>query len=151
MARMFAGFRKLSLDEVRKAKVVKDVQQYILARLDSEPALRAHMGREDTAELLNQLHIKSHTAVCCTQSASSTPSPPTRSCCARSAHPERPVPVAVPGHLYPQAVQPHPAADQCHPGGALAAHPVRAARLRQSPPGKHQNDWKSINFLLFHC
>lgn len=60
MARMFAGFRKLSLDEVRKANVVKDVQQYILARLDSEPALRAHMGRDDTAELLNQLHIKSH-------------------------------------------------------------------------------------------
>ena len=34
------GFRKISLDDLRKAYIVKDVQQYILHRLDQEEALR---------------------------------------------------------------------------------------------------------------
>ncbi|ENN77651.1 hypothetical protein YQE_05945, partial [Dendroctonus ponderosae] len=50
---------KLSLDDLRKAQVVRDVQQYILARLDQENSLRQHISR-DTAEMLNQLHIKSN-------------------------------------------------------------------------------------------
>lgn len=59
ISRMFAGFRKISLDDLRKSQVVRDVQQYILARLDQEDALRQHISR-DTAEMLNQLHIKSN-------------------------------------------------------------------------------------------
>lgn len=59
IAKMFTGFRKLSLDDLRKSQVVRDVQQYILARLDEENSLRQHISR-DTAEMLNQLHIKSN-------------------------------------------------------------------------------------------
>lgn len=59
VTRMFTGFRKLSLDDLRKSHVVRDVQQYILCRLDEEDGLRQHLSR-DTAEMLNQLHIKSN-------------------------------------------------------------------------------------------
>lgn len=59
VTRMFTGFRKISLDDLRKSHVVRDVQQYILCRLDQEEALRHHLSRE-TAEMLNQLHIKSN-------------------------------------------------------------------------------------------
>ncbi|XP_060035090.1 ankyrin repeat domain-containing protein 50 [Erinaceus europaeus] len=58
VAKMFSGFRRISLDDLRKAHIVKDVQQYILQRLDQEEALRQHLTKE-TAEMLNQLHIKS--------------------------------------------------------------------------------------------
>ncbi|ESO89482.1 hypothetical protein LOTGIDRAFT_165076 [Lottia gigantea] len=59
VTRMFTGFRKISLDDLRKSHIVRDVQQYILCRLDQEEALRQHLSRE-TAEMLNQLHIKSN-------------------------------------------------------------------------------------------
>ncbi|XP_038055511.1 ankyrin repeat domain-containing protein 50-like [Patiria miniata] len=59
VTRMFTGFRKLSLDDLRKSHVVRDVQQYILCRLDREELLRQQLSR-DTAEMLNQLHIKSN-------------------------------------------------------------------------------------------
>lgn len=59
ITRMFTGFRKISLDDLRKPHVVRDVQQYILCRLDKEEELRQHLSRE-TAEMLNQLHIKSN-------------------------------------------------------------------------------------------
>lgn len=59
VTRMFTGFRKISLDDLRKSHVVRDVQQYILCRLDLEEDLRQHLSR-DTAEMLNQLHIKSN-------------------------------------------------------------------------------------------
>ncbi|KAL4229805.1 Ankyrin repeat domain-containing protein 50 [Mactra antiquata] len=59
ITRMFTGFRKISLDDLRKSHVVRDVQQYILCRLDQEEELRQHLSRE-TAEMLNQLHIKSN-------------------------------------------------------------------------------------------
>ncbi|XP_066575943.1 ankyrin repeat domain-containing protein 50 [Amia ocellicauda] len=58
VTKLFTGFRKISLDDLRKAYIVKDVQQYILHRLDQEEALRQHLTKE-TAEMLNQLHIKS--------------------------------------------------------------------------------------------
>uniref|UniRef100_A0AAV2MHC4 TANC1/2-like AAA+ ATPase lid domain-containing protein n=1 Tax=Knipowitschia caucasica TaxID=637954 RepID=A0AAV2MHC4_KNICA len=58
ITKLFTGFRKISLDDLRKAYIVKDVQQYILHRLDQEEALRQHLTKE-TAEMLNQLHIKS--------------------------------------------------------------------------------------------
>ena len=57
ITRLFTGFRKISLDDLRKPHVVRDVQQYILSRLDKEDRLRQHLSRE-TAETLNQLHIK---------------------------------------------------------------------------------------------
>ncbi|CAG7833658.1 unnamed protein product [Allacma fusca] len=59
VAKTFTGFRKISLDDLRKSQVVKDVQQYILSRLDQDYSLRQHISRE-TAEMLNQLHIKSN-------------------------------------------------------------------------------------------
>jgi hypothetical protein len=59
VTRMFTGFRKISLDDLRKSHIVRDVQQYILCRLDQEDGLRQHLSR-DTAEMLNQLHIKSN-------------------------------------------------------------------------------------------
>ncbi|XP_063806870.1 ankyrin repeat domain-containing protein 50-like [Pseudophryne corroboree] len=59
VTRMFTGFRRLCLDDLRKAHVVHNVQQYILCRLDREEALRQHLT-PDTAEMLNQLHIKSN-------------------------------------------------------------------------------------------
>lgn len=59
VTRLFTGFRKISLDDLRKSHVVRDVQQYILCRLDQEEELRQHLSR-DTAEMLNQLHIKSN-------------------------------------------------------------------------------------------
>uniref|UniRef100_A0A8C5MX92 Orc1-like AAA ATPase domain-containing protein n=1 Tax=Leptobrachium leishanense TaxID=445787 RepID=A0A8C5MX92_9ANUR len=59
VTRMFTGFRRLCLDDLRKAHIVRDVQQYILCRLDHEENLRQHLTL-DTAEMLNQLHIKSN-------------------------------------------------------------------------------------------
>lgn len=58
VVKMFTGFRKLTLDDLRKSYVVRDIQHYILKRLDGEPELRMHLTRE-TAEIFNQLHIKS--------------------------------------------------------------------------------------------
>ncbi|XP_018427152.1 PREDICTED: ankyrin repeat domain-containing protein 50-like [Nanorana parkeri] len=59
VTRMFTGFRRVCLDDLRKAHIVRDVQQYILCRLDREETLRQHLTL-DTAEMLNQLHIKSN-------------------------------------------------------------------------------------------
>lgn len=53
-----AGFRKLCLDDLRKPLPVRDVQQYILCRLDEDAALRRQLT-PDTADMLNLLHIKS--------------------------------------------------------------------------------------------
>ncbi|XP_036401237.1 ankyrin repeat domain-containing protein 50-like [Megalops cyprinoides] len=58
VCKMFSGFRKLTLDDLRKAPAVRDVQQYILRRLDQEGALRRQLTPE-TADMLNLLHIKS--------------------------------------------------------------------------------------------
>ncbi|KAK3752598.1 hypothetical protein QZH41_018794, partial [Actinostola sp. cb2023] len=57
--KMFTGFRKLTLDDLRKAYVVRDIQGYILNRLDDDKELRKYLTRE-TAEKFNQLHIKSN-------------------------------------------------------------------------------------------
>ena len=59
LARLFTGFKKIGIDQVRRAAVVRDVQQYILSRLEREAALRRHLSRE-TAPSLNLLHIKSN-------------------------------------------------------------------------------------------
>ncbi|XP_035378908.1 ankyrin repeat domain-containing protein 50 [Electrophorus electricus] len=58
VCKMFSGFRKLCLDDLRKPVAVRDVQHYILRRLDQEGALRRQLT-PDTADMLNLLHIKS--------------------------------------------------------------------------------------------
>lgn len=52
------GFRRMCLDDLRKPLIVRDIQQYILRRLDQEGALRRQLT-PDTADMLNLLHIKS--------------------------------------------------------------------------------------------
>ncbi|CAL8320797.1 unnamed protein product [Merluccius merluccius] len=58
VCKMFSAFRKLCLDDLRKPPPVRDVQQYILHRLDQEGPLRRQLTPE-TADMLNLLHIKS--------------------------------------------------------------------------------------------
>ncbi|XP_016398403.1 ankyrin repeat domain-containing protein 50-like [Sinocyclocheilus rhinocerous] len=58
ICKIFSGFRRLCLDDLRKPATVQDVQQYILRRLDQDGALRRQLTPE-TAEMLNLLHIKS--------------------------------------------------------------------------------------------
>lgn len=58
LCKMFSGFRRLCLDDLRKPSPVHDVQQYILCRLDEDFALRRQLTA-DTADMLNLLHIKS--------------------------------------------------------------------------------------------
>lgn len=58
ICKMFSGFRRLCLDDLRKPATVRDVQQYILRRLDQDGALRRQLT-PDTADMLNLLHIKS--------------------------------------------------------------------------------------------
>lgn len=59
IAKAFSTYKKISIDDLRKSQVVRDVQQYILLRLENEECLRRQMCR-GTAETLNQLHIKSN-------------------------------------------------------------------------------------------
>ncbi|XP_028847701.1 ankyrin repeat domain-containing protein 50 [Denticeps clupeoides] len=58
VCKMFSGFRRICLDDLRKPPVVRDVQQYILCRLNQESSLRRQLTPE-TADMLNLLHIKS--------------------------------------------------------------------------------------------
>ncbi|XP_066542576.1 ankyrin repeat domain-containing protein 50 isoform X2 [Hoplias malabaricus] len=57
LCKMFSGFRKLCLDDLRKPVAMRDVQHYILRRLDQEGSLRRQLTPE-TADMLNLLHIK---------------------------------------------------------------------------------------------
>ncbi|KAL1139608.1 hypothetical protein AAG570_006590 [Ranatra chinensis] len=59
IAKAFSTYKKICIDDLRKTQVVRDVQQYILSRLESEECLRRQMCK-GTAETLNQLHIKSN-------------------------------------------------------------------------------------------
>ncbi|XP_028969164.1 ankyrin repeat domain-containing protein 50 [Galendromus occidentalis] len=59
LSKLFTGFRRIALDDLRKSNVVRDMQQYILNRLDADAGLRKHLSREN-AEMLNLLHIKSN-------------------------------------------------------------------------------------------
>ncbi|XP_077473529.1 uncharacterized protein ankrd50l [Stigmatopora argus] len=58
VSKMFPGFCKLRLDDLRRPNPVHDVQRYILKRLDREAALRRQVT-PDTADMLNLLYIKS--------------------------------------------------------------------------------------------
>ncbi|KAL0809230.1 hypothetical protein ABMA28_011449 [Loxostege sticticalis] len=63
-AGLFTGFRKITLDELQRAHVSADVQRYVLARLDTEPRLRARVSSDSAAAAaaaaaLDHLRIKS--------------------------------------------------------------------------------------------
>ncbi|XP_013143376.1 PREDICTED: ankyrin repeat domain-containing protein 50 isoform X1 [Papilio polytes] len=64
LTKMFTGFRKITLDELQRAHVSADVQRYVLARLDTEPKLRARVSSDSAAAAaaaaaLDHLRIKS--------------------------------------------------------------------------------------------
>ncbi|XP_058117548.1 ankyrin repeat domain-containing protein 50 [Anopheles ziemanni] len=58
ITKLFTGFKKLTLDDLRKSHVVKDVQQYIINRLNTD--FRGINLTKDIIESLNQLYIKSN-------------------------------------------------------------------------------------------
>jgi ankyrin repeat domain-containing protein 50 len=58
ITKMFTGFKKLTLDDLRKSHVVKDVQQYIINRLNYD--FQGINLTKEIIESLNQLYIKSN-------------------------------------------------------------------------------------------
>nr|AAL89945.1 SD03956p [Drosophila melanogaster] len=56
---MFTGFKKITLDDLRKSHVVKDVQEYIINRLNSD-FKDSIMLTKEIIESLHQLYIKSN-------------------------------------------------------------------------------------------
>lgn len=62
IVKKFNGFKKIALDDLRKSHVVKDVQEYIIARLNADfKGLIQFTG--DIIESLNQLYIKSNGSI----------------------------------------------------------------------------------------
>ncbi|XP_061389650.1 uncharacterized protein LOC133324836 [Musca vetustissima] len=59
ITRMFSGFKKITLDDLRKSHVVKDVQEYIINRLNSD-FKDSIMLTKEIIESLHQLYIKSN-------------------------------------------------------------------------------------------
>lgn len=62
IVKKFTGFRKIALDDLRKSHVVKDVQEYIIARLNADFKGLIHFTG-DIIECLNQLYIKSNGSI----------------------------------------------------------------------------------------
>lgn len=58
ITKLFSGFKKLTLDDLRKSHVVKDVQQYIINRLNID--FRGINLNKEIIDSLNQLYIKSN-------------------------------------------------------------------------------------------
>jgi len=54
----FPGFRRISIDDLRKTQVIQDIQQFILARLQHDKSI-ARQITKDSTELLSLLHVKS--------------------------------------------------------------------------------------------
>ena len=54
----FPGFRRISIDDLRKTQVIQDIQQFILLRLQSDKNI-ARQITKDSTELLSLLHVKS--------------------------------------------------------------------------------------------
>ncbi|XP_037910341.1 uncharacterized protein LOC119651072 isoform X2 [Hermetia illucens] len=59
ITKMFSGFKKITLDDLRKSHVVKDVQEYIINRLNSDFKGTINLTKE-IIESLHQLYIKSN-------------------------------------------------------------------------------------------
>ena len=54
----FPGFRRISIDDLRKTQVIQDIQQFILVRLQTDKSI-ARQITKDSTELLSLLHVKS--------------------------------------------------------------------------------------------
>ena len=54
----FPGFRRISIDDLRKTQVIQDIQQFILLRLQSDKSISRQITKDST-ELLSLLHVKS--------------------------------------------------------------------------------------------
>uniref|UniRef100_A0A1A9W6F9 ANK_REP_REGION domain-containing protein n=1 Tax=Glossina brevipalpis TaxID=37001 RepID=A0A1A9W6F9_9MUSC len=59
ITKMFTGFKKVTLDDLRKSHVVKDVQEYIINRLNTD-FKDSIMLTKEIIESLHQLYIKSN-------------------------------------------------------------------------------------------
>lgn len=59
VTKIFSGFKKITLDDLRKSHVVKDVQEYIINRLNTDFKGSINLSK-DVIESLNQLYIKSN-------------------------------------------------------------------------------------------
>merc|ERR1719361_95210 len=55
---LLPGFRRISIDDLRKTQVIQDIQQFILARLQNDKSI-ARQITKDSTELLSLLHVKS--------------------------------------------------------------------------------------------
>lgn len=62
IVKRFNGFKKIALDDLRKSHVVKDVQEYIIARLNADFKGRIQFST-DIIDCLNQLYIKSNGSI----------------------------------------------------------------------------------------
>lgn len=62
IVKKFNGFKKIALDDLRKSHVVKDVQEYIIARLNADFKGLIQFSN-DVIECLNQLYIKSNGSI----------------------------------------------------------------------------------------
>lgn len=62
IVKKFNGFKRIALDDLRKSHVVKDVQEYIIARLNTDFKGLIHFTA-DIIESLNQLYIKSNGSI----------------------------------------------------------------------------------------
>ncbi|GAB0086675.1 uncharacterized protein DMENIID0001_007760 [Sergentomyia squamirostris] len=59
ITKMFTGFKKITLDDLRKSHVVKDVQEYIIVRLNADFKGIINLTK-DIIDSLNQLYLKSN-------------------------------------------------------------------------------------------
>ncbi|XP_055298445.1 ankyrin repeat domain-containing protein 50 isoform X2 [Sitodiplosis mosellana] len=62
IVKRFNGFKKIALDDLRKSHVVKDVQEYIIARLNADFKGQIQFSA-DIIDCLNQLYIKSNGSI----------------------------------------------------------------------------------------
>lgn len=62
IVKKFNGFKKIALDDLRKSHVVKDVQEYIIARLNADFKGKIQFSA-DIIDCLNQLYIKSNGSI----------------------------------------------------------------------------------------
>lgn len=62
IVKKFNGFKRIALDDLRKSHVVKDVQEYIIARLNADFKGQIQFST-DIIDCLNQLYIKSNGSI----------------------------------------------------------------------------------------
>lgn len=59
ITKLFSGFKKITIDDLRKSHVVKDVQEYIILRLNTDFRNAINLTK-DVIDSLNQLYLKSN-------------------------------------------------------------------------------------------